>query len=236
MRFFLLVLVSCILGQTVEFKRAFIIHDDHFVKDGEKFRIRAGEMHYSRVVPEYWLDRMLRMNAMGINTIQTYVPWNFHEAHEGHFDFSSKSRNLATFLDTANEVGLLVVLRAGPYICGEWDFGGLPAFLLNKTGLVIRTHEKQYIEYVKRYWKQLFTLIKPFLYENGGPIVMIQMENEYGSFGDVESNQNDRIYMETLVNFTRLHLGEKVIRSYIFCWKKVFKKLPIFNKKKCRSF
>jgi len=109
------------------------------------------------------------------------VPWNWHEEVKGSFDFTSPGRNLTKFLEVAREVGLLVVVRAGPYMCGEWEFGGFPAWLIENGTIPLRTYAQPYIHYVDLYWGQLLEQIKPSLYENGGPVVMVQMENEYGA-------------------------------------------------------
>ena len=112
-------------------RRSFRVHDDSFWRDGERFTVRSGSLHYSRVPPAYWRDRLQRLRALGLNSVTTYVPWNFHEPAEGRVSFSGP-RDLGRFLRTAQEEGLVVFLRPGPYICAEWEFGGLPAWLLGK--------------------------------------------------------------------------------------------------------
>mmetsp|Transcript_67502 Transcript_67502/g.186265 ORF Transcript_67502/g.186265 Transcript_67502/m.186265 type:complete len:153 (+) Transcript_67502:713-1171(+) len=120
-----------------------------------------------------------------------YVPWNWHEPSKGIFDFESEGRNITRFVEIAQEVGLLVLMRAGPFMCGEWEFGGLPFYLINETQ-AYRTYDDVYISYVDRWWgEQLLPRLAPQLYSNGGPIVMVQVENEYGSFGDVGNNPLD---------------------------------------------
>lgn len=104
----------------------------------------SGELHYSRIPWQYWEHRIQMVRAMGFNAISVYVMWNFHEIEKGHFDYSSKSKNLTKFLELASNHNLKVILRPGPYVCGEWDFGGLPARLLGVDGLNIRTHDAKY--------------------------------------------------------------------------------------------
>lgn len=189
----------------------FTIENDRFVRDGQEYLLFSGCVHYSRVHPAYWADRLTRVRAMGLNAIETYVPWNFHNPAPDVYNFTAGA-DLAAFLQTAKDHGLLVLLRAGPYMCGEWEFGGLPAFLLNKSPPVtIRTYEAGYIAEVEKWWRVLLAVIKPFLYENGGPIVMMQIENEYGSYGNVAVNPLDRQYMEFLLSLARSLLGDSII-------------------------
>ena len=108
----------------------FSFNSSTFLLNNQPFRILSGEMHYARIPPEYWSHRLKMAKAMGLNTISTYVFWNFHEPLEGQFDFSSPSHNLSHFLNLAQAEGLLVLLRPGPFECAEWDFGGLPLWLL----------------------------------------------------------------------------------------------------------
>jgi len=194
-------------GMTISFN----VSNNQFIKDGKPFQIFAGCFHYSRVPSAYWLDRLARLRAMGFNAIQTYVPWNFHEENEGQFNWAG-DHDLPKFIKAAQASDLLVLLRAGPYMCGEWEFGGLPAWLLGKQPPVtIRTNESGYISSVNKYWKELLPKMKPLLYENGGPIVMVQVENEFGSYGNVVTNPKDKQYIEHLVILARSHLGNQVI-------------------------
>lgn len=171
--------LAFLLCNEVVAHRTFTLSGDRFVRDGVPIQIKAGEIHYSRVPAEYWQDRLLRLRSMGLNAIQTYVPWNYHETRRGHFDFSSPGHDLAHFLGLANKLGLMVVVRAGPYMCGEWEYGGLPAWLLENGTLAIRTYAEPYISHVDAYWQQLLgQQVRPLLYENGGPVVMVQAKNE----------------------------------------------------------
>jgi hypothetical protein len=271
---------------------------------GEPFTILSVSIHYFRIRPELWRDRLERVAAMGANAIQFYIPWcvlhavrqrerralcvcvcvclcallamltpmlmamvtvqttltlmlmrmlipmlvlllvmylcvgavciracawmltllsvsalclvdcrNFHEAQPGAVDFSG-DRNVTEFLSIAHSVGLVVLLRAGPYVCGEWTFGGLPWWLLNDDiapQCVIRTSNPTYIRYVDAWWAQLMPVLRPMLYVSGGPIVMVQIENEYGSYGDVQHVAADRDYMVHLATNAQALLGTDVV-------------------------
>ncbi|KAL3066749.1 hypothetical protein OYC64_016654 [Pagothenia borchgrevinki] len=157
---------------------------DCFRKDGEEFRFISGSIHYSRIPRVYWKDRLLKMYMAGLNAIQTYIPWNYHEESPGQYSFSGE-RDMEYFLQLAQDIGLMVILRPGPYICGEWDMvsvGGLPAWLLNKKDIVLRSSDPDYIAAVDKWMGKLLPMIKPYLYQNGGPIITVQVENEYGSY------------------------------------------------------
>ncbi|XP_076881844.1 beta-galactosidase 17-like [Bidens hawaiensis] len=185
--------------------RKFEIADDMFWKDGEPFRIIVGDLHYFRTLPQYWEDRLLRAKALGLNASQTYVPWNLHEPKEGQLEFDGIA-DIISFLELCNKLDLLVMLRAGPYICGEWDFGGFPAWLLTKEpAITLRSSDPRYLALVDKWWGILLPKIAHLLYHKGGPIIMVQIENEFGSYGD------DKDYLHHLVNLTRSHLGDDII-------------------------
>ena len=162
--------------------------DDHFLLDGEPFLIRSGEMHYPRVPRPYWRDRMRKMKALGLNTLCTYVFWNLHEPHPGRFDFTG-NLDLAEYLRTAQSEGLHVLLRPGPYICSEWDFGGLPAWLLADPDIQVRSADPKFLQAARRYMQRVGREAAPLQITRGGPILMVQVENEYGSFG------SDKVYL-----------------------------------------
>uniref|UniRef100_A0A8C3L3U3 Beta-galactosidase n=1 Tax=Chrysolophus pictus TaxID=9089 RepID=A0A8C3L3U3_CHRPC len=176
-----------------------------FVKDGRPFRYISGSIHYSRVPRYYWKDRLLKMKMAGLDAIQTYVPWNYHEPQMGVYDFSG-DRDLEYFLQLASETGLLVILRAGPYICAEWDMGGLPAWLLEKESIVLRSSDSDYLTAVEKWMGVLLPKMKPHLYQNGGPIIMVQVENEYGSYFACDYD-----YLRFLLKIFRQHLGDEVV-------------------------
>jgi beta-galactosidase len=165
-------------------KHSFGISGDRFVLDGKSFEILSGEMHYARIPREYWRNRMEMARAMGLNTIATYVFWNVHEPAPGEFDFSGNA-DLAEFLREAQQEGLYVILRAGPYSCAEWEFGGFPAWLLAdpKMKTALRSNDPAFMVPAERWLKRLAQEAAPYQIGRGGPIIAVQMENEYGNFG-----------------------------------------------------
>jgi len=145
-----------------------------FLKDGNPFQIIGGDIHYFRVLPQYWEDRLLRAKALGLNVIQTYVPWNLHEPRPGKWNFDGIA-DVESFLKLAHKLNILVMLRAGPYVCAEWDLGGFPAWLLAEQPAVkLRSSDPAFLQLVQRWWGVLFPKIVPLLYSNGGPIIMVQ--------------------------------------------------------------
>lgn len=179
--------------------------NDCFQKDGKPFRYISGSIHYSRIPRVYWKDRLLKMYMAGLNAIQTYVPWNYHEESPGVYNFSG-DRDLEHFLQLAHDIGLLVILRPGPYICAEWEMGGLPAWLLTKKNIVLRSSDKDYLLAVDTWMGKLLPMMKPFLYQNGGPIITVQVENEYGSYFACDYN-----YLRHLTQLFRSYLGDEVV-------------------------
>jgi beta-galactosidase len=160
---------------------SFTARGEQFLLDGEPFVIRSGEMHYPRVPRPYWRDRMRKMRAMGLNALCTYVFWNAHEPEQGKFDFSG-NLDIAEYVRTAQSEDLYVLLRPGPYICTEWDFGGLPWWLL-AGDIKVRSADPRFLEAASRYMGQVGKQLAPLQIHRGGPILMAQVENEYGSFG-----------------------------------------------------
>jgi len=158
--------------------------------EGSQFRfhnapltIISGEMHYPRVPREYWRDRLLKARAMGLNTISTYVFWNLHEPTPGRYDFSGQY-DVAAYIRTAGEVGLHVIVRPGPYVCAEWELGGYPAWLLADPGIELRSTDPAFTTPAGRWLDRLGRELAPLFADRGGPIIAVQVENEYGSFGD----------------------------------------------------
>ncbi len=164
------------------------IRNKEFLIDGKPFRILSGEMHYFRIPREYWRDRLAKLKACGLNTVATYMPWNLHERTPGKFNFTGML-DVRHFLCLAEEFGLKVILRPGPYICSEWEFGGFPAWLLREKGLRLRCSEPQYMAFVKRYFEAVFHEVKEFYSRN---IILLQIENGYASYG------NDMVYYNFL--------------------------------------
>jgi len=167
----------------------FAVGGGEFTLDGKPFRIISGEMHYPRIPREYWRARLRMARAMGLNAITTYVFWNEHEPTPGTYDFTGNN-DVAEFIREAQQEGLYVVLRPGPYVCAEWEFGGYPAWLLKDPTTVIRSSDPRFMAPATRWIKRLGQELAPLQIGNGGPIVLVQVENEYGSFGD------DHEYME----------------------------------------
>ncbi|MHB8054607.1 MAG: glycoside hydrolase family 35 protein [Candidatus Aminicenantales bacterium] len=172
-------------------KHTFDFKGSEFLLDGKPFQIMAGEMHFQRIPRPYWKDRLLKAKAMGLNTVGTYIFWNALEPEPGQWDFSDRN-DLAAFLEEAQKAGLWVLLRPGPYACAEWDFGGLPIWLLRTPDIKVRCSDARYLAACDTYIEKIAGIIRPFLVQNGGPVLMIQIENEYGSYG------NDRGYMRAL--------------------------------------
>jgi beta-galactosidase len=169
----------------------FGVQGDCFVLDGKPFVIRAGEMHYARIPREYWRDRMKKMRAMGLNTLCMYSFWNLHEPRPGRFDFSG-NLDIAAFIRTAQEEGLWVIVRPGPYSCAEWEFGGFPSWLLETPDLKVRSTDPRFLDDARRYMKRLLAEAAPLQVTRGGPVIMMQVENEYGSFG------KDKVYLNAI--------------------------------------
>lgn len=162
-------------------KSTFEITNGHFYKNGKEITIRGGELHYPRVPHQYWRHRFQMMKAMGLNTVTTYVFWNAHEVEPGKWDFSG-DKNLAKFIKTAEDEGLMVILRPGPYVCAEWEFGGYPWWLQNVEGMEIRRDNEAFLKHTDAYIKKLYSEVKDLLVSHGGPIIMLQCENEFGSY------------------------------------------------------
>jgi beta-galactosidase len=172
----------------------FAVEGSQFTLDGKPFQIISGEMHYARIPRAYWRQRLRMARAMGLNTISTYVFWNLSEPRPGVYDFTGNN-DVAEFIREAQQEGLYVILRPGPYICAEWDFGGYPPWLLKSDSngdhsLIVRSSDPKYVAIADRWIKRVGEELAPLQIGNGGPILLVQVENEYGSFGA------DRTYME----------------------------------------
>jgi len=181
----------------------FSFSKDAFLLDGKPFQIISGEMHPARIPVEYWRHRIQMAKAMGCNTIAAYIFWNYHESAPGQFDFKTENRNVAEFIRLCQQEGMWVLLRPGPYVCAEWDFGGLPSYLLKIPDIKIRCMDPRYLAAANRYISRLAKEVRSLQCTQGGPILMVQLENEYGSFG------NDKQYLESLRK-TWVHSGIKV--------------------------
>jgi beta-galactosidase len=173
-------------------RHTFALGASDFLLDGKPHQIIAGEMHPARIPPEHWRHRIRMAKAMGCNTIAAYVFWNHHETSEGVFDFTSPSRDITRFVRIAQEEDMWVLLRPGPYVCAEWDFGGIPTYLLKYPDIKVRCLDPRYMAAAERYIARLAAIVRPLMVASGGPILLVQIENEYGSYG------NDRLYMKRL--------------------------------------
>ena len=174
----------------------FAIGEQDFLLDGEPHRILSGALHYFRVHPDVWADRIHKARQLGLNTIETYVAWNAHSPERGVFDTDGQ-RDLGRFLDLVAAEGMHAIVRPGPYICAEWDNGGLPAWLMRIPGVGVRRNEPQYMAAVTEYLQQVLAIVEPRQITNGGPVVAVQIENEYGAYGD------DKDYLRELVRVNR---------------------------------
>lgn len=171
---------------------SFTLGATEFLLDEKPFQIIAGEMHPARIPAEYWQHRIQIAKAMGCNTISVYIFWNYHESEEGVYDFSTGNHNLKEFFRLVQEEDMWLIVRPGPYVCAEWELGGIPPYLLRIPDIKLRCMDPRYMTAAERYIGKLAEQIKPYMITIGGPLLMIQIENEYGSFG------NDRNYMSRL--------------------------------------
>lgn len=160
----------------------FEIGADDFLLDGKPFEIRCGELHAPRVPPEYWRHRLRMVKAMGLNTVCAYLFWNLHEPRPGEFNWSGDA-DAAAFCRIAQEEGLWVILRPGPYACAEWEMGGLPWWLLKHDDIALRSRDPRFLAAARRYLLEVGRQLAPLQITHGGPILMVQVENEYGFYG-----------------------------------------------------
>ncbi len=161
---------------------------DTFYLNNEPFKIISGAFHYFRTVPEYWQDRLEKLKAMGCNTVETYIPWNMHEPEKGVFNFEG-ILDIEKFIKTATELGLYIIIRPSPYICAEWEFGGIPGWLLKEDGMKLRISYKPFLDAIKDYYEVLLPRLVQYQITHGGNIILMQIENEYGYYA------NDKAYM-----------------------------------------
>lgn len=159
----------------------FEIKED-FMLNGQPFKIISGAIHYFRLPTSQWEDSLYNLKALGANTVETYLPWNIHEPAEGVFDFAGM-KDVGAFVSLAQRLGLWVILRPSVYICAEWEFGGLPAWLLKESGIRLRSTDERFMSRVANYYQELLPRLAPLQVTQGGPVLMMQIENEYGSYG-----------------------------------------------------
>ncbi len=168
------------------------------MRDGKPFRILSGALHYFRVVPEYWEDRLRKFKACGLNTVETYVPWNLHEPKPGVYNFFGML-DIHKFIEIATSLDLDVIVRPGPYICAEWEFGGFPGWLLKDRNLRLRCMDQAYLGHVDRYFERLTQEFVDLQCSRGGRVIAVQVENEYGSYG------TDQNYLQWMEDCLRRH-------------------------------
>lgn len=174
-------LLSTVFAFAQTEKSTFEIKNGQFMLNGNVVSLLSGEMHYARIPHQYWRHRFQMMRAMGLNAVATYVFWNLHEPEPGKWDFSG-DKNLAEYIRIAGEEGLMVILRPGPYVCAEWEFGGYPWWLQNVEGMEIRRDNPAFLHYTNLYINRLYQEVGDLQITHGGPIVMVQAENEFGSY------------------------------------------------------
>jgi len=187
-----ILLLACVNVQAQKSKHSFKFQNSEFILDGSPFQIISGELHPARIPADYWRHRIQMAKAMGCNTISAYIFWNYQETEEGVYDFTTGNRNIGQFFKIVQEEGMWVILRPGPYVCAEWDLGGIPPYLLRIPDIKLRSLDPRYIAAAQKYMTKLADEIKPYLVTKGGPILMIQIENEYGSYS------NDKNYLQKI--------------------------------------
>ena len=181
----------------------FTTGDKTFLLNGQPFVVKAAEVHYPRIPRPYWEHRIQMCKALGMNTLCLYVFWNIHEQREGQFDFTGNN-DVAEFCRLAQKNGMYVIVRPGPYVCAEWEMGGLPWWLLKKKDIRLRERDPYFMERVKIFEEKVGEQLKPLTIQNGGPIIMIQVENEYGSYGE------DKPYVSEIRDCLRSIYGKEL--------------------------
>ncbi|KAI1298016.1 Beta-galactosidase [Halotydeus destructor] len=200
-----ILLLAFLVVSAAAAQRSFVIdyENSQFLKDGQPFRYVSGSLQYYRVPRELWRDRLSKMRLAGVNAVEFYIEWSYHEPEPNHF---VDLEDITNYIKIARELDLLVILRPGPFINNERDFGGFPYWLgSDNPAMVIRSSDESYLKLVDRYFSKVLPLVRPLLYCNGGPIIMVQVENEYGNHG------NDTVYLEWLRDSLRRYLVEDVI-------------------------
>ncbi|XP_018321352.1 beta-galactosidase-1-like protein 3 [Agrilus planipennis] len=180
------------------------VDQPYFTLNNKNISIYSGSLHYYRVPKPYWADRLRKFRAAGLNTVETYIPWNLHEPQPGVYDFGNGGSDFQDFLDLehflklAKQEDLFVILRPGPYICGEWEFGGLPSWLLRERPFKVRTSASTFMNHVTRFFNRLLPMLALLQFTKGGPVISFQIENEYGSTTQKGVFNPDRTYLEQL--------------------------------------
>ena len=198
-------LITALLLTFAQFASAgdFTVGNKTFLLNGEPFVVKAAEVHYPRIPRPYWEHRIKMCKALGMNTLCIYVFWNIHEQREGQFDFTDNN-DVAEFCRLAQKNGMYVIVRPGPYVCAEWEMGGLPWWLLKKKDIRLRERDPYFLERVKIFEQKVGEQLAPLTIQNGGPIIMVQVENEYGSYGE------DKPYISEIRDCLRGIYGDKL--------------------------
>lgn len=192
-----------------EAKNSFTTGDKTFLLDGKPFVVKAAEIHYPRIPRPYWEHRIKMCKALGMNTICIYIFWNIHEQREGQFDFSGQN-DVAEFCRLAKKNGMYVIVRPGPYVCAEWEMGGLPWWLLKKKDIRLREQDPYFMSCVDRFEEKVAGQLAPLTIQNGGPIIMVQVENEYGSYGE------DKAYVGQIRDVLRKYWDSEAGKTTLF--------------------
>ena len=198
-------LLACVLPHSAMAaeRESFAAGKNTFLLNGKPFVVKAAEVHYPRIPRPYWEHRIKMCKALGMNTLCLYVFWNIHEQKEGVYDFSGQN-DVAEFCRLAQKNGMYVIVRPGPYVCAEWEMGGLPWWLLKKKDIRLRERDPYFLERVRLFEKEVGKQLAPLTIENGGPIIMVQVENEYGSYGE------DKPYVSEIRDIVRQSGFDKV--------------------------
>ena len=207
------------LAPQVDSKNTFVAGDKTFLLNGKPFVVKAAEIHYPRIPREYWEHRIKMCKALGMNTICIYIFWNLHEQREGVFDFTGQN-DVSEFCRLAKKNGMYVIVRPGPYVCAEWEMGGLPWWLLKKKDIRLREQDPYFMSCVDRFEKNVAKQLAPLTIQHGGPIIMVQVENEYGSYGE------DKAYISQIRDTLRKYWDTSNAKTTLFqCdWNSNFEK------------
>lgn len=199
----LLLTTLCLVFPMLLMAGDFTVGNKKFLLDGKPFIVKAAEVHYPRIPRPYWEHRIQMCKSLGMNTLCIYVFWNIHEPREGQFDFTGNS-DVAEFCRLAQKNGMYIIVRPGPYVCAEWEMGGLPWWLLKKKDIRLREQDPYFMERVKLFEQKVGEQLAPLTIQNGGPIIMVQVENEYGSYGE------DKPYISEIRDCLRGIYGDKI--------------------------
>ena len=200
---------ACAAPAVAKARGTFAVGDGTFLLDGRPFVVKAAEIHYPRIPRQYWEHRIRMCKALGMNTICIYIFWNLHEQREGVFSFTGQN-DVAAFCRLAQKNGMYVIVRPGPYVCAEWEMGGLPWWLLKKKDIRLREQDPWFMSCVDRFEKKVAEQLAPLTIGRGGPIIMVQVENEYGSYGE------DKAYISQIRDTLRKYWDTPSAKTALF--------------------